>query len=139
MLKTEKQKNKKIFQPVSASRYSVAHRFLLVRFQNLLHNILTNENSTLETNVSHFGVLHWHQWYPTAYATGNIFLMNPGIFYLIFVSLYSITDIKSHITNKKMVHLSLKSSFFNVIDCKVFEMFPKRNESGFVLKSFNFN
>ena len=34
------------------------------RFENLIHNIFRNEKSTLEINVSLFGVLHWQQWQP---------------------------------------------------------------------------
>ena len=41
---------------------------LLVKFENLVHGFFRNENSTLETNVSHFGVLHWQQWQPPASA-----------------------------------------------------------------------
>ena len=38
------------------------------RFENLIQNILGNENSTLEINVSLFGVLHWQQCQPPASA-----------------------------------------------------------------------
>ena len=41
---------------------------LLVKFENLVHSFFRNENSTLEINVSHFGVLHWQQWQPPASA-----------------------------------------------------------------------
>ena len=34
-------------------------QLLSVKFENLVHSIFRNENSTLEINVSHFGVLHW--------------------------------------------------------------------------------
>ena len=34
----------------------------LVKFENLVHSIFRNENSTLEIHVSHFGVLHWQKW-----------------------------------------------------------------------------
>ena len=42
------------------------------RFENLLHNVFRNENSTLETNVSLFGVLHWQQWQPPASTSGQV-------------------------------------------------------------------
>ena len=32
---------------------------LLVKFENLVHSSFGNKNSTLEINLSHFGVLHW--------------------------------------------------------------------------------
>ena len=32
------------------------------RFENLVHSIYRNENSSLEIDGSHFGVLHWQQW-----------------------------------------------------------------------------
>ena len=35
---------------------------LLVKLENLVHGFFRYENSTLEINVSHFGVLHWQQW-----------------------------------------------------------------------------
>ena len=37
-----------------------------VRFENLVHDIFGNENSTMEINVRYFGVLHWQQWQPPA-------------------------------------------------------------------------
>ena len=43
-------------------------QLLSVKFENLVHIIFRNENSTLEINVSHFGVLHWQQWQPPASA-----------------------------------------------------------------------
>ena len=42
----------------------------LDRFENLIQNILRNEDSTLEINVSLLGVLHQQQWQPTASAPG---------------------------------------------------------------------
>ena len=36
-------------------------QLLSVKFDNLIHSIFRNENSTLKINVSHFGVLHWQQ------------------------------------------------------------------------------
>ena len=41
---------------------------LSVKFENLVHRFFRNENSDLEINVSHFGVLHWQQWQPPASA-----------------------------------------------------------------------
>ena len=41
---------------------------LSVKFENLVHSIFRNEDSALEINVSHFGVLHWQQWQPPASA-----------------------------------------------------------------------
>ena len=43
-------------------------QLLLVNFENLAHKIFRNKSSTLEINVSHFGVLHWRQWQPPASA-----------------------------------------------------------------------
>ena len=43
-------------------------KLLLVKFEDLVLSIFRNENSTLEINVSHFGVLHWQQWQPPASA-----------------------------------------------------------------------
>ena len=40
------------------------------RFENLIHNIFRNKNSTLEINESFFGVLHWQQWQPPASTPG---------------------------------------------------------------------
>ena len=40
-----------------------------VKFENLVHSIFISENSTLEINVSHFGVPHWQQWQPPAPAS----------------------------------------------------------------------
>ena len=42
------------------------------RFENLLHNIFRNENSTLEINVSLFGMLHWQQWQLPVSAPGQV-------------------------------------------------------------------
>ena len=39
-------------------------QLLLDWFENLIHNIFRNENSSLEINVSLFRVLHWQQWQP---------------------------------------------------------------------------
>ena len=41
------------------------------RIENLIPNIFRNENSTLEINVSLFGVLHCQQWQPFASAPEN--------------------------------------------------------------------
>ena len=39
---------------------------LSVKFENLVHSIFRNENSTMEINVSFFGVLQGQQWQPHA-------------------------------------------------------------------------
>ena len=41
------------------------------KFENLIHNIIRNENSTLGINVGLFGVLHWQQWHPPASAPAS--------------------------------------------------------------------
>ena len=38
----------------------------LVKFENLVHRLFRNKNPNLGINVSHFGVLHWQQWWPPA-------------------------------------------------------------------------
>ena len=56
---------------------------LLVEFENLVHSIFGNINSSLEINLSHFGVLHWQQWQPPASAPekqANIFKMVKGFY-----------------------------------------------------------
>ena len=54
---------------MSASSLLQCHSQLLsVKFENLVHSIFRNENSTVEINVNHFGVLHWQQWQPPAFA-----------------------------------------------------------------------
>ena len=63
-----------VLQPISASRSLQCHpHLLLVNFENLVHCIFRNKYSTLEINVSHFGVLHWQQWQPPASTTDIIF------------------------------------------------------------------
>ena len=47
-------------------------QLLSVKFENLVHSIFRNENSTLEIDVSHFGVLHWQQLQPLASAPGKV-------------------------------------------------------------------
>ena len=42
-----------------------------VKFENLIRRFSRNEKSNLETNVSHFGVLHWQQRQPPASAPGE--------------------------------------------------------------------
>ena len=42
---------------------------LSVKSENLVHWFFRKENSNLEANVSHFGVLHWQQWQPPASAS----------------------------------------------------------------------
>ena len=65
---------------MSASRSSVSQQrrpqLLSAKFENLGHSIFRNETSTLEINVSHFGVLHWQQWQPPASTPG---VDNPSI------------------------------------------------------------
>ena len=69
---------------VSSNRYQRLARWmqclphlLLVKFvvhssqYFLVHSFFRNENSTLEINVSHFGVLHWQQWQTPASAPVN--------------------------------------------------------------------
>ena len=46
------------------------------RFENLIHNILRNESSTLEINVSLFGVLHWQQWQAPTSTPGLLVFKN---------------------------------------------------------------
>ena len=65
MLKTGQQE--KLYPPTDVSLSQQCRPQLLsVKFENLVHSIFRNENSTLEINVSHFGVLHWQQWQPPA-------------------------------------------------------------------------
>ena len=42
------------------------------RFENLIHNISRYKNSTLEIDVSLFGVLHWQQWQSNTSAPEDI-------------------------------------------------------------------
>ena len=58
----------------------------LVKFEILAHSIFRNKNSTLEINVSHFGVLHWQQWKPPASAPG---ITSRPVFMIVFVIWYS--------------------------------------------------
>ena len=64
---------RKLYPPtdVSISQHC-RPQLLSIKFENLVHSIFRNENSTLEINVSHFGVLHWQQWQPPASAPGLV-------------------------------------------------------------------
>ena len=53
--------------PASRSLQCCPH-LLSVKFENLVHRSFRNKNSNLESNVSHFGVLHWQQRQPPACA-----------------------------------------------------------------------
>ena len=46
------------FQPYGSISPQCRPQLLSDRIENLIHNIFRNENSTLEINVSLFGVLH---------------------------------------------------------------------------------
>ena len=60
-VKNEEQE--KLYPPTDVSVSQQCHPQLLsVKFENLVHSIFRNENSTLEINVSHFRMLHWQQW-----------------------------------------------------------------------------
>ena len=63
-----------ILQPILASCSLQCHPHQLsVKFENFVHSIFRNEDSTLEINVSHFGMLHWqHQQPPTSALVKNI-------------------------------------------------------------------
>ena len=55
----------KLYPPTDVSVPLQCHAQLLsVKFENLVHSIFRNENSTMEINVSYFSVLHWQQWQP---------------------------------------------------------------------------
>ena len=62
---------------VSSNRCQMMQRrpqLLLGKFRTLF--IFRKENSTLEMNVSHFEVLHWQQWKPSASATGHRLILS---------------------------------------------------------------
>ena len=66
--------NKKncILQLISVSHcLQCCSQLLSVKLDNLPHSIFRNENSTLEINVTQFGVLHWQQWQPFASTPGD--------------------------------------------------------------------
>ena len=64
---------RKIVSSNRASRSLQCRPHLLsVKFENLVHRFFRNENSNLEINVSHFGVLHWQQWQPPASAPDDL-------------------------------------------------------------------
>ena len=57
MLKTGQQE--KLYPPTDVTvSLQCRPQPLLVKFENIVHSILRNENSTLKINVSRFGVLH---------------------------------------------------------------------------------
>ena len=59
----------KLYPPTDVSVPLQCHAQLLsVKFENLVHSIFRNENSTMEINESYFVVLHWQQWQPAASA-----------------------------------------------------------------------
>ena len=61
----------KLYSPTDVNVPLQCHpQLLLDRFENLVHSIFRNENSTMEINVSFLGVLHWQQWQPMASAPG---------------------------------------------------------------------
>ena len=67
VLKTRQQE--KLYPPTNVSASQQCRPQLLsVKFENLVHSIFRHKNSTLEINVSHFGVLHRQQWQPPASA-----------------------------------------------------------------------
>ena len=75
---------RKIVSSNRASRSLQCRPHLLsVKFENLVHRFFRNENSDLEINVSHFGLLHWQQWQPPASATSSSFLLAATLIYLI--------------------------------------------------------
>ena len=61
MLKTGQQE--KLYPPTDVS---VSQQFrpqlLSVKLEDLVHSIFRNENSSMKSNASYFGVLHWQQW-----------------------------------------------------------------------------
>ena len=60
---------RKLYPPTDVSVSQQRRPQLLsAKFENLVQSIIRNETSTLEINVSHFGVLHWQQWQPPASA-----------------------------------------------------------------------
>ena len=96
MLKTGQQE--KLYPPTDISvSQQCRPQLLSVKFENSVLSIFRNENSTLEINVSHFGVLHWQQWQPPASAP------NKNIRQLNVIALHKMN---SYITTK--MHCSLK-------------------------------
>ena len=72
MLKTGQQES--LYPSTDVSFSLQCHPQLLsVKFKNFVHSIFRDENSTIEINVSHFGVLHWQQWQPPASALEMLF------------------------------------------------------------------
>ena len=63
-------KQKKLYPPTDISIWLQCRpQLLLAKFRTLF--IFRNKNFTLEMNVSHFEVLHWQQWKPSASSTGH--------------------------------------------------------------------
>ena len=68
VLKTRKQE--KLYPPTDLSVPLQCHPQLLsVKFEDLVHSSFRNESSSMEINVSYFGVLHWQQWQTPASAS----------------------------------------------------------------------
>ena len=90
VLKTGQQE--KLYPPTDASvSQQCRPQLLSVKFENLVHSIFRNENSTLEINVSHFGVLHWQQWQPPVSAPPlYIFTERGRSFKILFKENYAI-------------------------------------------------
>ena len=85
VLKTCQQK--KLYPPTDISvSQQCRPQLLSVKFENLVHSIFRNENSSLEINVSHFRVLHWQHWQHPASAPVNV---NSKCIYSIWVRLKS--------------------------------------------------
>ena len=99
---------RKIVNDVSVSQQCYP-QLLSVKFENLVHSIFRNENSTLEINVSHFGVVHWQQWQPPASAPDFI---NIVIFYILHGLVLSET---LRFSSLCFLHLSVYKEF--AIDC----------------------
>ena len=71
VLKPEQQE--KLYPPTDVNfSLQCPPQLLLVKFENLVHSIFRNKNATLEINVSHFGMLHWHQWQAHASTPGYL-------------------------------------------------------------------
>ena len=69
----------------------------------------------------------------------NVCSMNPSIGTILCIFIFNITNINNPITNNKIVEFSIQPSFFHVIGCKSFEIFPKHNGYDFVSESFALN
>ena len=63
----------KLYPPINVSILLQYHpQQLLVKFENLVHSIFRNENSTMEINVSYFRMMHWQQWQPPAFVPDGL-------------------------------------------------------------------